>query len=265
MADIRLVTETVDTQDVITSVLHYEKRWNPDLDLRASIEKLQRLIDTFTCHVKPHESEAERLYQALDILYIEMAFSGTLQDIPESLLSSFSYALDYRTGDSISLGIIITHFLRKAGFDADPVVADNDIFIKVMLPEERFALIEPDTGMQEIFSIKPTNGMTLLEPELTRSIDNKTCMMLFLTRMKMSFMNEDSYEEALSCVELLMDLSPEDPYQHRDRGMLLQRLDCFQLAKQDFQFFIERCPNDPLAEILKIQLDEFEPVDHIVH
>ena len=50
-------------------------------------------------------------------------------------------------------------------------------------------------------------------------------------------LDEGLYVEALKCVECLMELLPEDPYERRDRGLVLNQLDCEAWAKGRFGLF----------------------------
>ena len=67
-------------------------------------------------------------------------------------------------------------------------------------------------------------------------------------------MQADKVELALLCSDILLRLDPENAYEVRDRGFLFQQLDCFQLACNDFTYFIEQCPKDPIVSLLEQQI-----------
>jgi len=74
-----------------------------------------------------------------------------------------------------------------------------------------------------------------------------------------------AFDQALKCVDLLIELRPEDPFERRDRGFLLHQLDCFKVAYDDYQYFVEQCPKDPAAQLLKMQLEKITVVDNVLH
>ena len=74
-----------------------------------------------------------------------------------------------------------------------------------------------------------------------------------LHNLKVSYINEKCYSEALTAVELLVNLCPNDPYERRDRGFLLHPLDYTQV---DYQYFIHKCPKDPATQLLQAQLQQ---------
>ena len=81
---------------------------------------------------------------------------------------------------------------------------------------------------------------------------------LFLAQQKWSFISENKFGHALTCVEMLMELIGDDPYERRDRGYLLNQLDCPKMARDDLQFFVDECPDDPAIEIIQHQIEELE-------
>ena len=52
----------------------------------------------------------------------------------------------------------------------------------------------------------------------------------------------------------VLRMKPGDPLETRDRGFIYEQLDCPRFAADDFEYFIEQCPDDPVADVLKVQL-----------
>ncbi len=74
----------------------------------------------------------------------------------------------------------------------------------------------------------------------------------------MALTREGKYEETLRLIEYRLVFSPEDPYEIRDRGMVLASMDCFQAAYEDLSYFIDQCPEDPSAVMLKLEIKGLE-------
>jgi regulator of sirC expression with transglutaminase-like and TPR domain len=53
---------------------------------------------------------------------------------------------------------------------------------------------------------------------------------------------------------MALEFSPGDPHEIRDRGYIYQQLECSHVAAMDYEYFIEQCPEDPAAELLKLQV-----------
>ncbi|MFT7456862.1 MAG: regulator of sirC expression with transglutaminase-like and TPR domain, partial [Marinobacter maritimus] len=81
-----------------------------------------------------------------------------------------------------------------------------------------------------------------------------TIMMRLINVIKAAYVQEKSLEQALLCCDMLLRIDPNDAYEVRDRGFLFQQLDCLNLARTDFEFFIEHYPQDPIVGLLKRQI-----------
>ena len=60
---------------------------------------------------------------------------------------------------------------------------------------------------------------------------------------------------ALGCFDRILTLAPEAALEYRDRGMLLERLDCVMAAIDDYARFLEMTPEDPSAGPIRKRRD----------
>jgi regulator of sirC expression with transglutaminase-like and TPR domain len=95
--------------------------------------------------------------------------------------------------------------------------------------------------------------------------DNPTVIGRWLALLKSSLLREERYTLALQCSNLALTFVPDDPYEIRDRGYIYQQLDCHQVATLDFQYFVDQCPDDPAAELLKNQINMMSETAVVVH
>jgi regulator of sirC expression with transglutaminase-like and TPR domain len=104
-----------------------------------------------------------------------------------------------------------------------------------------------------------------LEPKHLKSADHPTLIGRWLAIMKSALLREERYTLALKCTDLALTFVPDDPYEIRDRGFIYQQLDCLQVAKSDYQFFIDQCPDDPGAKLLKLQVNALNENSITIH
>lgn len=71
---------------------------------------------------------------------------------------------------------------------------------------------------------------------------------------KIAFLREGKNVEAFHVVQWSLEREPNNPYEVRDRGLILANMDCLEAAIADFDYFIEQCPDDPSTTVLKEQL-----------
>jgi regulator of sirC expression with transglutaminase-like and TPR domain len=95
--------------------------------------------------------------------------------------------------------------------------------------------------------------------------NNEAHYLRLLQVLKAALIRDEHFSYALRCIDLILELEPDEPYEIRDRGFLLQQLDCKKLASEDFSYFIEQCPDDPITRVLKAQVEELAVADDTVH
>ncbi|ASM50536.1 hypothetical protein PESP_a2586 [Pseudoalteromonas espejiana DSM 9414] len=239
--------------------INAESKWDPQIDLAPTFSVLtdfEQQISTLCAEKKdPHD----RLESLLDIFYSKWLFSASGLKVPEYKINSVSYTLTMRSGSITTLGILLTHLLEQAQLDASVCINQGDISVHVAISDEEGYIIEPSSGQQSWYIIPENadeeNGQ---EQEPLELVYNDEVYKLFLAQQKWSFISENKFGHALVCVELLMELLGDDPYERRDRGYLLNQLDCPKMARDDLQFFIDECPDDPAIEIIQHQIEELE-------
>lgn len=104
-----------------------------------------------------------------------------------------------------------------------------------------------------------------LKPEHLVVADTSTLIGRWLAVLKGALMREEHYTQALRCSDIALALVPDDPFEIRDRGYIYQQLNCHQVARKDYEFFIEQCPNDPSIDMLKLQLQAFNEEPVVLH
>lgn len=236
-----------------------ESKWDPQIDLTPVFEALtdfEKQINTMCLNIS---DEHDRLDKLLDTFYSEWLFSALSIETPEYKLNSLSYVLTMRSGSPTTLAILLCHFLQQAKLDASVSLTQGELGVHVAISDEEGYIIEPGTGLQSWYII-PENASEDegQEQEPLELVFDDEIYKLFLAQQKWSFISVSKFGHALTCVEMLMDLLGDDPYERRDRGYLLNQLDCPKMARDDLQYFVDECPEDPAIEIIQHQIEELE-------
>ena len=205
------------------------------------------------------QADLTTLTMLLTQVYQKQGFCGdwkTFFKVKNILLSS---VLKRRKGVPISLGILLIEMLKAIGFNAAGLCFPSGFIVQVEMAEGVF-YIDPfngelvDTAHLELKVRGQLGNHARLTPEMLKVDDNETIIKRYISVLKAAYMQADKLELALLCSDILLRLDPEDAYEVRDRGFLFQQLDCYQLACNDFTFFIEQCPKDPIVGLLKQQI-----------
>lgn len=272
MSDIRIMPELLNSEQLLIDILSLEKTWGGVVDIGQTWKLLEGIVYQSRIALKNTRYELyendllAELNEVLDNFYLDQAFSSVGQGIPDSSLNSLNYLVQYHTGESLSMAVLLNHVLLMLDFDSNIKVIDHEIMVEVALSNREYAVIDATTGEQ--FTHLEHHASRTLPIHFSvpnRVLDANGIMQIFLTQQKLAFTEEKSFDKALNCIEFLIETTPDDPYQRRDRGYLLQQLDCHPQAKDDFEFFISQCPEDPTTQMLKSKIEEIETVEHIFH
>lgn len=135
--------------------------------------------------------------------------------------------------------------------------------------------------------INPINGETLTEQmldlwvkgtispfaHLTRKDIEETAHRIIIRKIfdtifdiiKAALMEEKKMEQALRVCETLLIFNPKDSYEIRDRGLIFAHLEYNHVAISGLNYFVEQCPEDPVSEMIKMQIYSIEGQQIILH
>ncbi len=207
------------------------------------------------------EADRAKLHKLLDILYQQQDFKGDWKAFFKVKNALLSKVLTRRKGIPISLGVLVLDFLKECDFDAQGICFPSGFIIRINLQNE-VVYLDPFTGelpSWELLELKVRGQLgnhARLTLDMLNPDDNKTIIMRLVNVIKAAYIQADELELALLCCDILLRIDPEDAYEVRDRGFLFQQLECFNLARTDFEFFIEQYPKDPIVNLLKQQIKQ---------
>lgn len=272
MAEILFTLSTENYGDLLSQVVDFEHQWDDGEQISQTLMLVDNIVEQVRRNMLAQAGDRvgnpglDQLNDALDCFYLDLAFSSTTQDVPESMLNSLSYLVRFHTGESLSMSILLNHLLAELGFDCKVAVINHELMLKVTLSAQQFVVVDAVTGEQHTHEVEQNASVLPCSREMEcKTLDRFNLLQVYLTQQKMAFTQELHFDKALCCIEMLIETTPEDPYQRRDRGFVLHQLDCHEHARNDFEFFIDQCPEDPAAELLKLQLEDFDDPSHTFH
>ena len=186
--------------------------------------------------------------------------------------------LSRRRGIPVTLAIVVLHLCERFGIRGEGISFPGHFLLRLFNNKSS----EHSTG-EDSDIIDPFTGQTLTRHEIERLLRGARGNLArlkpkhlevakpleILTRLlnvtKASFIHHQQFAQALICSQLLLILKPECPFERRDRGFLYEQLDCNQLAADDFEFFIEQCPEDPVSDVLKAQVLALDLIPQTLH
>ncbi|OEF61391.1 hypothetical protein A1OW_20110 [Enterovibrio norvegicus] len=252
--------QELDTLTLVEGALALNAAIEPATSLhwvRAELELLAKEAD----HLLAGETNDElRLDGLLRLFYKEWGFKGDFEQYFSSDNAFVEKVLRRRKGIPVSLGAVFLFFAHRLDLPLQPVGYPTQLILKANWLDREAQYINPFDG--EYLSQRVLRGWLIgkegpsaeVKPEYLASSDNATLIGRWLAVVKSALLREENYAMALRCSELALTFSPDDPYEIRDRGYIFQQLKCDWVAAEDYEYFIAQCPDDPAAELLKLQV-----------
>ncbi len=196
-----------------------------------------------------------------DFLFQQNGFHGNQTRYYDPHNSHLHKVLDDRIGIPITLAIVYLEVGRRAGLETEGVGMPGHFIVRVREAGALEALlVDPfdarvidrtdcQARLDELFA-----GSVALNDEHLRGSNSREILARLLTNLKAIYTRARMYRQALSAVERILLLRPQDAAEQRDRGALLAQLDRLPEAIWSTQLYLQLYPRANDADEVKEQL-----------
>lgn len=241
---------------------------NDTTEKDRSLDSLELIISQCVAMISEIESPLEQAEVLLNELYFQHLFIDRYQTRWPISAYKVATGLNQRAMSPIIKAALVKEIISACGFETDLVFIPNKIMVRLCCDEQYAIIFDAVTGESLDWNeldlrLDDLDGDPT-EQDLKAIADN-VALVEHLSALKNILIHEQIFDKALTCVDVILSLTPDDPLQRRDRGFLLHQLDCFKVAVDDYRYFVEQCPKDPAAKILKIQLEKIDVGNNVLH
>lgn len=207
----------------------------------------------------------------LKLFYQDWLFSGVTGVYSLSEALWLDKVLTARQGVPISLGTIFLHITTQLKLPVMPIIFLTQLILCVRLDNGNCWYINPINGetlTKKVLDLWVKGTISPFAHLTQRDIEETTHRIIIrkiFDTIKAALMEEKKMEQALGVCETLLIFDPKDPYEIRDRGLIFAHLECNHVAISDLNYFIEQCPEDPVSEIIKMQIYSIQEKKIILH
>lgn len=216
-------------------------------------------------------SEDKKIKKLLILFYKTWNFGGPIHVYKLSDMLWLDNVFLYKKGNSFSLGVLFMYIANQLNLSIVPILFPTQLILKFQNSKGRYFYINPLNGdilNQHILkswlkgNISPSIKLNDHHLQDALSLD---LLKKILDILKIALIEERNIELALNVSNILLTLKPKDPYEIRDRGLIFSQLNCYHVAISDLLYFIEQCPDDPISDIIKMQIHSIEQKKMIFH
>ena len=212
-----------------------------------------------------------QLEQLIALFWQQWGFGGASGVYRLSDCLWLDKVLHTRQGTAVSLGVIFLHIAGELELPLYPVIFPTQLILRAEWVNEEVSLINPFNGESlddhtlEVWLKGNIGPVAELYDEDLQESEPLSVLRKMLDTLKAALMDEKQMEMALQVSQLLIDMDPEDPYEIRDRGLIFAQLDCEHVALTDLTYFVEQCPEDPISDMIKLQIHSIEQKQITLH
>jgi len=231
----------------------------PDLDVEAYVDRIDELAEAARRKIFPCVEE-DRAARFNDFMFRELGFAGNTESYGDPRNSFLNEVLDRRLGIPISLSLVYTEIGSRIGLPVVGVGFPGHFLIRWLGPRE--VLVDAFHGkvvsrgeceerLQSGFGPQAALDERMLEPATPREILTR-----WLRNLKHNYLGSVELDRALRIIDRILTVSPDDPGELRDRGVLYFRLECYAAALADLERYLVLAPNDAMAGQIRARLPE---------
>ncbi|WP_133543478.1 SirB1 family protein [Mesocricetibacter intestinalis] len=235
--------------------------------IRAKMGVLVRKARKALAHISEPKAQ---IHQLLQLMYGDWGFYCDSAHYFESENLYLNHILKRRQGMPASLGAIVLYLAESLSLPVYPVNFPTQLILRAEV-ENEVAFIDPWNGryisldyLRKLYQGAYGFGAELSMQELDR-VEIEPLAERFRQLAKNALIREEKNDAAYKYIERLLLLSPQDPFEIRDRGLVLAQMGCYHAAAEDLQYFIEHCPQDPTAFLLTAQMAELKQEFYDIH
>lgn len=211
----------------------------------SQLDELAEEARSFMAVSQSGETEAFNYF-----LFELKRFAGNQLDYYDPRNSFLNEVIDRRLGIPITLSVVYMEVGRRAGLDVEGVGLPGHFIVRVR-----------EVGLSEALLVDPFHGVMLtredcqdrldtvydglvsLSDEHMRAASTPEILVRMLRNLKSVYTRSGLFKQALACIDRILILTREDVTEHRDRGMLLARLERFEEGAREIEFYLQTAPD----------------------
>lgn len=243
----------------------------PGVEIDLCLAQIEALAESARPLVEAAETETAAVDRLNHVLFELEGFTGNREAYRDPRNSFLDEVLTSRRGLPITLSVLYVDIARRLGFEADGVGFPGHFLSKVS------GLRDAEDG--EII-VDPFFGRTLTAADCAQRLraamgdagDEASAPVSFdrrwiapasaadiyarmLNNLKLLYLTQGDAMGALGCFDRILLLVPDAAGEYRDRGLLLERMDCLLPAIEDMTRFLDLAPFDPSAAEIRRRRD----------
>jgi regulator of sirC expression with transglutaminase-like and TPR domain len=212
----------------------------------------------------------ERIIALNQFLFEDLGYWGNTDDYYDPRNSYLNEVIDRRTGIPITMSILYMEIGRRIGLPLEGISFPGHFLVRLrlrggMLVLDPFAGGAPQSEaelrerVQRVIPPGATGNVPVAELPLEQFLEpasKRQTLARLLRNLKAIYRETDQPQHLLDVLNRMLVVAPDANAELRDRGYVYQRLECWRPALQDLTAYLEREPDAPDLDDVRVRLME---------
>jgi len=242
----------------------------PALDVGRYLDEIERMALRLGAAIPAAMDLEERIVALNEFLFDELGYRGNTRDYYDPRNSYLNEVLDRRTGIPITLSVLYMELGRRVGLAVEGVSFPGHFLVRAQLRGGAIVLdpfaggapqseAELRTRLKRVIPEGVADDVPVAELPLDQFLEpagKRQILMRLLRNLKAIYRDTDKPERELEVLNRMLVVTPEAAAELRDRGLVYQRLECWQPALKDFTDYLERDPDAADVDDVRVRMME---------
>jgi len=233
---------------------------DPSLDVDTEMARLDRWAQELGRRIDPSWNSLQRLARLRTFMYEDLGFKGDVRGYYSPANSLLHSVMSRRLGIPLTLSIVFMEIGWRIGVPFEGVGFPGHFMVR-LTGEPGDLLLDPynhgasvhEEDCRRMIELT-TGGIVPYDPSMIRSLGKRDMIARLLFNLKVACLKTGDDKGALSAVERLLLLRPDDPPELRDRGLLLYRMDRYREAREALLAYLRARPEALDREVVERHL-----------
>jgi len=265
----KIATSTEQDLNLAEAALLIAVEEYPGLDVEAYLRQIDELATCVQQRLPAQAGLEDTLVTLNQFLFVEQGFTGDSENYDDPRNSFLNEVLDRKRGIPITLSIIYMEVGRRLGLPLMGVSFPGHFLVKFTTRDGEVVL-DPYSGgsllskedLEEILeeTYGPSESLNAPLERLLTAANKKEILVRMLRNLKGAYLRRMQHEKALSVVDQILMIQPDQPDEVRDRARIYEQLECFRAALENYQSYLSLRPSSGDAPDVHRRITELRQI-----
>lgn len=224
----------------------------PDLEVDGYLHRLDAYAERVRAATGEGAGLTDRVLALNRVLFEEEGYAGNLEEYYDPRNSFLNEVMDRRLGLPITLSIVYLEVGQRLALPVHGVSFPGHFLVKIPVQGGALVLDPFDSGrsldeedleeqLDQVYGDQPAPPVT----QLLNAAGPRDVLVRILRNLKGIYLQRNELEKGLAVMNCVLAVAPDLASELRDRGKVLERLECLRPALEDYHRYLELVPDAP--------------------